>query len=652
MYLIYDVLQIRKSSLANKLILERHHWLTATNDIASLTEVQLRNALKDLDSDHEINDPVISRLLFVMKTIAMWVPGSFAQKLRMRSEIRGLIVRFGMPAFWLTINPSDVRNPLVLLLAGVEYSEDIFSAPNSAVRAAMVTSNPVAVAAFFHHICAAIFDGLLASGQDHAGILGDVSNHYGVVETNGRGMLHLHALVWVQGNLTFSTLRSRVLSNSSFADRVIHYLGKVIVQSVDETISNDPELNLPATGPSACDPESIHEFSLRLMHDSNLVARSKQMYSKKHFATCFKSRANTRSGDSCRFGMPRELVPSAKINEFGIIHLARNHPWINPWNPAIASCLRSNHDISWIPTVSKSLALIYYITNYATKDDVSPWQMVAKAALLRQAIDSAKVADPPTATDLRLRERGMDNFALRCFNSLAHDREVSGVQVASTLLHLPSYYTLNSKFVRVNLWWLRRYVRSFRPSETDVELGPHAELANEPCTFHTGDTAPVSLFDNYKWRGIRLAPFSFFEYCMLVQTRRKQSATPDDPEFDHSHPKASSLVQRIASSKSQVATVIFNGQLTQFQTAEDTIPGGHPTTDAIVEDLAEIFIGLFVPWERLAGLFRQHARQTNIYSYVWTLLKPNLDPHNQQFAANIELLRKSKEDCQVDARLR
>lgn len=35
----------------------------------------------------------------------------------------------------------------------------------------------------------------------------------------------------------------------------------------------------------------------------------------------------------------------------------------------------------FIPTVAKSLSLIYYITNYAAKDDVSPWQMVAKAAL-------------------------------------------------------------------------------------------------------------------------------------------------------------------------------------------------------------------------------------------------------------------------------
>lgn len=61
---------------------------------------------------------------------------------------------------------------------------------------------------------------------------------------------------------------------------------------------------------------------------------------------------------------------------------------------------------------------------------------------MRQAIDKARIADQPTATDLRLRDRGMDNFALRCFNSLAHDREGSGVQavvnvIRSRLLRSP-----------------------------------------------------------------------------------------------------------------------------------------------------------------------------------------------------------------------
>ena len=67
--------------------------------------------------------------------------------------------------------------------------------------------------------------------------------------------------------------------------------------------------------------------------------------------------------------MPRELQPNSEVDELGVIHLARDHGWINPWKPAIASCIRSSQDIWWIPIVAKMLCLIYYVRSYATKDD-------------------------------------------------------------------------------------------------------------------------------------------------------------------------------------------------------------------------------------------------------------------------------------------
>ena len=77
-----------------------------------------------------------------------------------------------------------------------------------------------------HTACKGIFDGLLGSNTGRVGILGQVANHFGVVETNGRGMLHLHALVWLTGNLGFGTLRARVLRDKSFASRMISLLGE------------------------------------------------------------------------------------------------------------------------------------------------------------------------------------------------------------------------------------------------------------------------------------------------------------------------------------------------------------------------------------------------------------------------------------------
>jgi hypothetical protein len=251
MYLAYDVLQLRNSSLGNKLLIQRQNWKSATDDITDLTEAQLRDALEALESHQKVEDPLIRRLLYTIQTIAIRVPGSFAQKLTLRSEIRGLIIRYGMPAFWLTINPSDLRNPLVLILAGIRYSADVFTTANSAIRQVAATSNPVAVADFFHHVCRATFNGLLASNTGQLGIFGDVANHYGVVETNGRGMLHLHALVWIRGNLAFNTLRERVLEDGVFAARLISYLEKIIIQSIDESIPHDVEVDLPAMPPSA-----------------------------------------------------------------------------------------------------------------------------------------------------------------------------------------------------------------------------------------------------------------------------------------------------------------------------------------------------------------------------------------------------------------
>jgi hypothetical protein len=376
------------------------------------------------------------------------------------------------------------------------------------------------------------------------------------------------------------------------------------------------------------------------------------MHSKHHLAGCFKYGQKDSSKNTCRFGMPRDLLSMSKVDDLGNIHIARNHPWINPWNPAIASCIRSNQDISWIPTVSKSLALIYYITNYATKDDVSPWQVLAKTALLKQSVDQAKLTEHPTPTELRLRDKGMDNFALRCFNTLSRDREISGVQVASTLLQLPTYYTVNDNVVRVNLWWLRRYIRTIVQSDSFEHDHSSNRITDEPCTYQPGDTAPVSIFENYKWRGLHLDSLNLFEYCMLVRTKNIRDAILGDIDFDEHHPRYNTHLQRLARTQLQVATVTFSGQLTEFQPAEDAVLGGHPKTEAILNDMAEILLGLFVPWSRLLRLFVQYGAQRQAYSQIWASIEQTLTPYNRNFASNIELLRKSKEDCQADAKLR
>jgi hypothetical protein len=119
--------------------------------------------------------------------------------------------------------------------------------------------------------------------------------------------------------------------------------------------------------------ESDLDFSYKLSQDSNHIALIKQLHSKNHTATYFKYCYNTSAKKACQFGIPCKLINKSKIDKIGIIYLSYNYAWVNLWNQAIASCICLNHDISWILTISKSLLLLYYITNYVIKDDISPW---------------------------------------------------------------------------------------------------------------------------------------------------------------------------------------------------------------------------------------------------------------------------------------
>ncbi|KAF7586547.1 hypothetical protein BBP40_008687 [Aspergillus hancockii] len=135
-----------------------------------------------------------------------------------------------------------------------------------------------------------------------------------------------------------------------------------------------------------------------------------------------------------------------------------------------------------------------------------------------------------------------------------------------------------------------------------------------------------------------------------------RDATTQDIPFHTDHPRRLTHIKHLALTPAQIATVTLQGQLTEFQTAEDSLPGGHPNTDAILNDLAEVLLGLFIPWQRIAPLFQQQPvmgqSKQNTHHHVWLAVEPTLPPQIRTFANNIELLQKSKEDCQADALLR
>jgi helitron helicase-like protein len=82
-------------------------------------------------------------------------------------------------------------------------------------------------------VCTGVLEALTKPAGGEIGILGEVSTYFGAVETNSRGMLHLHCLVWLAGNLDFFDLRSKMLNDPEFANQMIDYLDSVIFERID-----------------------------------------------------------------------------------------------------------------------------------------------------------------------------------------------------------------------------------------------------------------------------------------------------------------------------------------------------------------------------------------------------------------------------------
>ncbi len=244
--------------------------------------------------------------------------------------------------------------------------------------------NLVAIAQFFEATCTGIFKRLLAAGSREGRLLGPVSFYYGMIETNGRGILHLYCLVWLCGAFYLADLHNRLQSDPQYAMDMLQFIDIMISYSLaDKSLSENIEQEVPAANVlspvghealSASLGKTDAEFALALYRDSNAIASKMQVHSSLHNATCFKYRAAV-SGKYW-FDFLYSCIDKTRVTGLGSIKISQNHPWINPWNLAFASLIRSNHDINFILSNVKTLALVCYITNYAIKGDCSQYQHV------------------------------------------------------------------------------------------------------------------------------------------------------------------------------------------------------------------------------------------------------------------------------------
>ncbi|KAM9876020.1 hypothetical protein VDGL01_09923 [Verticillium dahliae] len=620
--------------------------------IRSLTAAKLERAKVELEAFGKSTEPDVNRLLRSLTLYGYRQPMSRESRLTMRRKMKSLIIRHGIPAIWFTLNPNDITNPIKLKLAAHrtretdEAEEFLRSLDLVYKRARLAISDPLSSVIFFHREISMFFEHYVRVGKDS--VFGRVGQYYGAVETNERGALHLHGLLWLQGNMQLSSLPRDVQGEgqTAYRDRVIEYVDSVFAEDLDEGASAGMRASRPVAAEISTLVSNTAQLSASFEEEANFCAGATQVHT--HSPTCVKYSIGRREKQNpCRFGAPWRLVEKTSFTEDGLLRIRRGHSLVNRWNKAIAVGLRHNHDISFIVTKCKGLSLVYYLTNYATKVEDPVWKrVVAAKELIRVLGDvttttttTAAAADQPNDGSHLTGNDGRGNrtrqFLLRVANRIFTERALSQVEVVAYLQGCGTEFTSSNVWTFLNVctlyWHISRRWPLLRRAAGGEDIG---ELAEE--TVLLGEAGQrISLLQAYPHRGRPLEGRSLYDYMSLVKLKRKgQAVAWGEVELDRAWPASQAWVQTLRR-PGQQATVCFDGYLSMDFTEED---------DSYHRRAAVQHLGLFVPWQAFLCETSGDAND------IWERHKAGLPKRIAWLAVNIQLLRRSAEDVAQDNR--
>ncbi|CAF2657408.1 unnamed protein product [Rotaria sp. Silwood2] len=541
-FVIFNLLQRRDACFHAQLIATKPYFQSSADEILSLSSKDIETAL-DNNSKRIYNSEssnTLNKLLQHIKTIGGRVMGSAYSRTALRTRIHALIYNQGLPSIFLTLNPADIHSPVALYFAGVQL--DLDNIQNEQLmdtykRAEIIASHPVATAKFFHLLISNILNTMIIGG-----VLGPIKAYFGTVESQGRGSLHLHLLIWLDHDMKPADMKQKI-QNADVREKLKAYLEDIIKEDLDEfkdkqifenlnvprSFDTPPRLSqdniyaalrtidltglaeninkspvwstpikqqlspsIPYASPSVPYGSSLQNKSLQtpthdrpisimnVLHNQsninpaclptpnpsspNFAARFRadviQLVETdnkhKHTDTCYKY-SNPKQGDkkNCRLHMPRKLVPVSTIDpDTGHISMRRSDPWINNFNEYLIATCRSNMDIKFIWSGSDAKALVYYITDYVTKMSLSFHDTLA---LVQKSITSFNNSSHQMDNDSAIEKSR--KLVLRCYNTLASQQELSGVQVASYLMNWDDHYTTH-KFQGLFLIQTERFLQT------------------------------------------------------------------------------------------------------------------------------------------------------------------------------------------------
>jgi len=204
--------------------------------LPTLTPQRLKAAEDEYKRTRTTTDKDIKFLMQELNSYGHKHPLSNESRLLMRRKIKSMCLKYGMPNIWFTINPNDLQNPVKLRLAAhrqlskAEAEELLEKIRNGFPSIHLSVRDPVSSAQFFRREIEAFFKHYVRPGQKS--IFGKVSRYYATVETNDRGALHLHGLMWLHGNIHLPSLLDDACKpeEEEYRAQICRYLDEVFCE--------------------------------------------------------------------------------------------------------------------------------------------------------------------------------------------------------------------------------------------------------------------------------------------------------------------------------------------------------------------------------------------------------------------------------------
>jgi hypothetical protein len=380
--------------------------------------------------------------------VAARVPGMPCSKPRLKARLLAALRTLGPPGYMINFNPADIASPLVIGFGGEEFRVDHTAASATlARRLAYIGKNPVAGARFFEAYMRAFERHFLRFNHttrtyattrragDPRSAFGTVRAHHLSPETNTRGGLHLHGVIWVEefsktqlkhaveneetrrALLAFLSSVSATTIQGMMRDDVCGYATElkpehVAVQNTPECLCGTrfdveestadarqqdgdwwksraglrpaaPPFESPASLPPLPPAGDYVAWRTQLLE---LVADLQRHC---HSSTCFK-----RSKKHCRLRFPNRLLRRAVLSLERGVQLARDRQMLCPFHEGLLVAARCNMAVLVVgegrvldePTLQRgvivnALHAATYIVKYVVKDDEAELHDLVRTAL-------------------------------------------------------------------------------------------------------------------------------------------------------------------------------------------------------------------------------------------------------------------------------